>query len=93
MDQLKTGEWTGPIRSGFGWHLIYITEKIPAGEPDFEDIREEVKRDLEYLNQQKVNDQVYSELKKKYDVEFDLDPEKFDKAFVEFLQDKESTSR
>ena len=87
MDQLKTGEWTGPVRSGFGWHAVYISEKTPAQEPDFENIREEVQRDLEYENQQKVNDQVYTELKKNYDVEFDLDPEKFDKSFVEYLRD------
>ncbi len=90
MNQVNTGEWAGPVRSGFGWHVVYIADKSPAAEPPFDMITEEVKRDLEYENQRLVNDQVYAELKKKYDVEFDLDPEKFDRAFVEFLEQQEA---
>ena len=86
IEGLKVGEWSGPIRSGFGWHLIYIEEKTPPTEPGFENISERLKRDLEYENQIRVNDQVYNELKKSYNVEFDLDPEKFDNSFVQFLE-------
>ena len=92
IEDLIVGQWTGPIRSGFGWHVIFIKEKTPPTEPGFENIVERLKRDLEYENQIRVNDQVYTELRKNYSVEFDLDPEKFDNAFVQFLEGKESST-
>jgi hypothetical protein len=92
LHDLDTGKWTGPVRSGFGWHLVYITEKLPARAPEFESIRKELLRDLEYENQRNVNDQIYSELKSNYEVEFDLDPEKFDASFIEYLKSDEDPS-
>jgi hypothetical protein len=92
LDDLDTGKWTGPVRSGFGWHLVYITEKLPARAPEFESIRKELLRDLEYEKQRNVNDQIYSELKSNYEVEFDLDPEKFDASFIEYLKSDEVPS-
>ena len=88
IKNLKVGQWAGPIRSGFGWHAIYIQEMTPPADPGYENIVERLKRDFEYENQIRVNDQVYYELRKNYNVEFDLDPEKFDEAFVQFLEGK-----
>ena len=52
----------------------------------------ELKRDFEYENQRRINDQVYSELRRSYEIEFDLDPEKFDEAFVEYLKSKDGSN-
>jgi hypothetical protein len=92
LENLDTVMWTGPVRSGFGWHLIYLTEKIPARAPAYESIIKELKRDFEYENQRKINDQVYNELRRNYEIEFDLDPEKFDAAFVEYLKSKDGSN-
>lgn len=89
LKDLNTTAWSGPIRSGFGWHLIYLTQKIPAQAPRYEDITSELKRDFEYENQRKVNDQVYDELRSNYIIEYDLNPEKFDATFVEYLKTKD----
>jgi len=92
LENLDTVLWSGPVRSGFGWHLIYVTEKIPARAPAYESIIKELKRDFEYENQRKINDQVYNELRRNYEIEFDLDPEKFDAAFVEYLKSKDGSN-
>jgi hypothetical protein len=89
LEGLDTDTWTGPVQSGFGWHLVYLTEKVPARAPEFESIVNELKRDFEYENQRRINDQVYSELRRSYEIEFDLDPEKFDAAFVEYLKNND----
>ena len=89
LAEMEVDQWSGPVRSGFGWHLVYVTARTEARAPEFEAVRMELKRDLEYETQQKMNDQVYRELKNNYVVEFDLDPEKFDEAFVEYLKSEE----
>lgn len=93
LKDLDTTEWSGPVRSGFGWHLVYLTQIITAKVPMYEDIVSELKRDFEYENQRKINDQVYGELRSKYNVEFDLNPEKFDAAFVEYLKSKDVSNK
>jgi hypothetical protein len=89
LEGLDTGIWTGPVRSGFGWHLVYLTDKIASRAPAYEDVVNELIRDFEYENQRKINDEVYGELRRNYEIEFDLDPEKFDAAFVEYLKSKD----
>lgn len=89
LEDLDTAAWSGPVRSGFGWHLVHMTKKIPARAPEFQSILKELKRDFEYENQRKINDQVYDELRSNYDIEYDLDPEKFDAAFVEYLKNRD----
>lgn len=39
-------QWTGPIRSGFGWHDIFVTEQIPAQPATFEAIRDRARSDM-----------------------------------------------
>lgn len=85
METTKINSWTGPLASGFGYHLVYIVEKNGPQIPDFSNVKEDLLRDMEYENQKNLNDQIFKELKKNYDIKFDLDAEKFDKEFVEFL--------
>ncbi len=37
----EAGELVGPVESQFGQHIILVNSKIPAGEPDFEEYREQ----------------------------------------------------
>ena len=46
LDRLKTGEWTGPIRSGYGVHLVLLTARTEGRLPALDEVRELVKRDL-----------------------------------------------
>lgn len=38
-------QWQGPIKSGFGWHLVRLTAREGGNTPQFEDVREAVERD------------------------------------------------
>lgn len=90
LEIVDIGRWTGPIKSGFGVHLVYLKERKDPKRPSFESIERELTRDLEYETQQKVNDMVFEELKKNYRIEFELDPKKFDASYVEFLRGNET---
>ncbi|MCK5677954.1 MAG: peptidyl-prolyl cis-trans isomerase [Flavobacteriaceae bacterium] len=85
IDQ-KINKWVGPIPSGFGYHLVFITNKTAPKLPDFEFRRKDVIRDFEYDKQEEVNEQIYTAMKKKYNIEIDIKSEDFDPKFVEYLQ-------
>ncbi len=89
LEPVKPGAWTGPFQSGFGYHLIYLTEKTEPQTPDIESIRSELLKDMEYENQKKMDNLIFEELKKNYAIEFDLDPERFDQDFIDFLKEEE----
>jgi len=90
LESQELNKWVGPIPSGFGYHLVYITEKTEPLLPDINTIKDAVLRDYEYDNQKEVNELIYKELKKKYDIEIDIKSKDFDPKFVEYLQ-KEMT--
>ena len=89
LEKIKKGSWTGPIQSRFGYHLIYLTDKTGPQIPEIESIKDDLLRDMEYDNQKQLNDLIFTELKKNYSIEFDLDPEKFDEAFIDYLKTEE----
>jgi hypothetical protein len=39
------GSWVGPLRSGYGLHLVFVTAVEPAALPPFEDVRPAVERE------------------------------------------------
>lgn len=80
--------WIGPIPSGFGHHLVFITKKTKPQQPPFEDIKEELIRNYEYENQIETNELIYQELKKQYDIEFDVRTKDFDPKYIEYLQEQ-----
>jgi peptidyl-prolyl cis-trans isomerase C len=41
--QLKPGAWRGPIRSGYGWHLVFVDAIEPGRVPAFEEVEPDVK--------------------------------------------------
>jgi len=89
IEKLGTNQWTGPVKSGFGYHLVFIADKEETSPIPLQEIREEVLRDLEYENQKHMNELIYDEFRKNYNIEYDLDPDKFDESFIDFLENKE----
>jgi hypothetical protein len=40
---LAPGAWSGPIESGYGWHLVFVDAMTPERVPDFDEIEAEVR--------------------------------------------------
>ncbi|CAE6893488.1 peptidyl-prolyl cis-trans isomerase activity [Vibrio sp. B1FLJ16] len=68
LDTQPLNVWAGPISSGLGEHLVFISEKESAYFPDFASVRNEVQRDYEFDTQSDAKGSIYKELKKKYKV-------------------------
>jgi parvulin-like peptidyl-prolyl isomerase len=37
------GHWAGPFRSGYGWHLVYISARQAPTQPALADVRDRVR--------------------------------------------------
>lgn len=57
---LEVDEWHGPILSGYGTHLVYVTDRVESVEPNFEDVRDLVLEDWKIAQQEKMN-QMFAE--------------------------------
>lgn len=68
LADLEVGSWQGPIRSGYGLHLVLIEERVEARAPDFTEIRTLVERDYELQLRKELKDKIYSSLREKYTV-------------------------
>jgi parvulin-like peptidyl-prolyl isomerase len=68
VEKLKPGSWQGPIESGYGWHLVFVTTVIPGRIPAFEEIEPDVK--TAWLGEQKRQawEKAYAEMRAKYTV-------------------------
>jgi peptidyl-prolyl cis-trans isomerase C len=62
------GTWSGPYRSGFGWHLVYIAAHEPATVVPYEDAHEAVRRDALDALRATRNAQAYQRLETHYRV-------------------------
>ena len=43
--QLEPGHWMGPVRSGYGVHLVRVSERTEGGPRPLQEVREAVKRE------------------------------------------------
>ncbi|WP_424291776.1 peptidyl-prolyl cis-trans isomerase, partial [Eudoraea sp.] len=44
LEELPLNQWIGPVASGFGAHLVYITERIEPGKLPFERVKSDLFR-------------------------------------------------
>jgi len=71
MFELPQGEWTGPVESSYGMHLIYIQHRILSRTPTLKEIHAQVMRDL---NDQRIRtsaNEYYRGLRSRFDIEID----------------------
>lgn len=66
--EAPVGQWTGPARSSFGWHVLRVAERIPGATPTLETIRPIVVREWQSEQRQRVGDQFYQAMRSQYDV-------------------------
>ena len=62
------GEWSGPYRSGFGWHLIYVRLVEPARIPPLSEVLEAVRADCIEAIRQRKNAEAFATIRDKYTV-------------------------
>jgi hypothetical protein len=74
---LEPGQWHGPVLSGYGVHLVYVSGTIKAGDPALDDVREDVMNEYFRDQTEKFNAEYLEALMERYEVIME-DPVKTD---------------
>ena len=67
---LPTGRWEGPIRSGYGVHLVKVEKVVPGRLPNLGEVRTAVARDYEEDRRKRSAETDYFKLRQNYRVEY-----------------------
>jgi len=65
---LPVGGWRGPIKSGFGLHLVELTQRQEGRRASLAEVRTDVERDLLHARAQQANAAFYEKLRANYTV-------------------------
>ena len=68
LSTAPVGQWSGPYRSGYGWHLVRVDARSPAKRADLGHVREQVREDYLHAAQARANAQALARLKARYTV-------------------------
>jgi hypothetical protein len=66
--KLIPGDWTGPVYSPYGGHLLKVSERVEARQPELADIRALVKREYLVQRRKQQKNLAYQKLREGYQV-------------------------
>jgi hypothetical protein len=62
------GQWSGPYRSGFGWHLVRVEARAPSSLPPFEAVESRVRDDYQAEARARADAKALADLEAAYAV-------------------------
>ncbi len=65
---LEPGRWRGPVESGFGLHLVLISERIEGRVPELAEVKDAVLREWSVARRNQASDEFYRRLRARYTV-------------------------
>jgi hypothetical protein len=76
LGALVPGQWQGPVESGYGVHLVLISEPMEGRLPALAEVRDAVRREWDHTRRLEANEKFYQERLKRYTVTIEgVEPE------------------
>lgn len=72
---IKNGQITGPVKSKFGYHVLFVEDKKPAQEGSFDMAKDYIFEQLRFQSQQDNYEKITDSLRKKMNVQIALPPD------------------
>jgi len=66
LSDLPLGQWSGPVESGYGLHLVLIRERHPGSLPALAEVRKLVEREWRNVRRQEAAEAFYRSLRDRY---------------------------
>jgi hypothetical protein len=66
--EVAPGSWSGPLESGYGWHLVFVESLTPAREPPLADVEREVAAAWTEDQRAQIREAAYAAMKARYEV-------------------------
>jgi hypothetical protein len=64
--QLAAGAWSGPIESGYGWHLIFVESLEPERIPAYDEVQDDVRTQWIGEQSERAKRRAYESMRAKY---------------------------
>jgi hypothetical protein len=74
LGELPPGKWAGPVESGLGMHLVCVTNRTDGRLPQFDEVRQAVRREWANDYRLESNRKFYEALLNRYIVTVELPP-------------------
>ena len=68
LAEISPGQWQGPIESGYGLHLVLVSQHEDGRLPALADVRDAVRREWQDVRRLEASERFYQELLKRYAV-------------------------
>jgi hypothetical protein len=68
LDKVAPDQWTGPIMSGYGLHIVHVSKRETGRMPALGEVRDAVKREWANTKRTELDDARFNELLKRYHV-------------------------
>jgi hypothetical protein len=68
LNNITPGKWTGPVQSGYGLHLILVTENVAGRLPRLDEIRETIEWEWTAAHRSELKENIYQELLGRYTI-------------------------
>jgi len=72
VNNLPVGVWDGPVRSGYGFHLVRVRDRKEGRIPELEEVRETVIREWTATRRRELNESFIGRLREQYTITLDL---------------------
>ena len=69
---ISPGQWQGPVESGYGVHLVLVSERTEGRLPALADVHDAVRREWDNARRLEANERFYRELLKSYTVTIEI---------------------
>jgi hypothetical protein len=74
LSALTPGQWQGPVSSGYGVHLVYVSERTEERIPKLAEVRDAVRREWANARRLDANETFYQRLLQRYTVTVERPP-------------------
>lgn len=74
LERVIPGQWQGPVESGYGLHLVFVTERTEGRVPELGEVRDAVRRELVDSRKRDSDERLYEKLLKHYEVIVETSP-------------------
>jgi len=65
---LEPGEWTGPVESSYGWHLVQVSQRTEGEVPGLNEIWDVVEREWSVERKKEIKEEQYKAMRDQYKV-------------------------
>ena len=65
---VQPNHWSEPLRSGLGWHTVYVSARQPGRQAGFDEVRADVRRDYIESERDRRNADTVAKLSKSFEV-------------------------